>query len=169
MWSKAKISEYNRAYRLANAERISIRRKLYYYSNWERIRKERKTAYAEDQILRRKVLDNSAKRRKEKPAECAAAIAKWQKANPARANAINKKHKAAKIRALPLWADLEKIQEFYSEAHRLTKETGVIHQVDHIVPLQSKLVSGLHVEANLRVIPKRENCSKQNRFWPNMP
>jgi hypothetical protein len=37
------------------------------------------------------------------------------------------------------------------------------------VPLRSKLVSGLHVENNLRVIPARENNQKKNKHWPDMP
>jgi hypothetical protein len=62
------------------------------------------------------------------------------------------------------WANLEKIKQLYREARKLTEETGVPHHVDHIIPLQGKLVSGLHVENNLRVIPAKENISKHNRF-----
>lgn len=40
--------------------------------------------------------------------------------------------------------------------------------VDHIVPLQSNWVCGLHCEANLRVIPGAENESKRNFWWPQM-
>lgn len=33
----------------------------------------------------------------------------------------------------------------------------------------SKLVCGLHVEHNLRVITQKENQRKNNVFWPDMP
>lgn len=166
MWSKEKTAAYNRKYRLNNAERISIRRKAFYLSNRARLSFERKLKYKENPEPAKK---RAAKRRLQNAVGCAIAIARWQKAHPDRANAINRKHKAAKLKALPFWADLGKIEKFYSDAQRLSKETGIAHQVDHIVPLQSSLVSGLHVEANLRIIHKSLNCSKQNRFWPNMP
>jgi hypothetical protein len=43
------------------------------------------------------------------------------------------------------------------------------HDVDHIVPLTSKFVCGLHCEANLQYLPSRVNQSKKNRYWPDMP
>ena len=76
---------------------------------------------------------------------------------------------ARKIRATPAWADIEAIRAFYEEAAVLRKATGVEYHVDHIVPLQSVLVCGLHCEANLQIIPAIENESKRNFWWPDMP
>jgi hypothetical protein len=74
------------------------------------------------------------------------------------------KRRAARLQRTPPWADLKAIRAVYALARALTVSTGVEHHVDHEYPLQGKLVSGLHVPANLRVITWRENVRKRNRF-----
>lgn len=68
------------------------------------------------------------------------------------------KRRASKLNATPSWADQDIIKEFYQEA--------AYHQghIDHIVPLQHKLVCGLHVEHNLQLLSPTENFSKSNNF-----
>ncbi len=77
------------------------------------------------------------------------------------------KRRAAKDQRTPNWLTHEHkaaILRVYSERARLTKETGVVHHVDHIVPLRGKNVSGLHVPWNLQVLTAKENLSKSNKF-----
>lgn len=50
-----------------------------------------------------------------------------------------------------------------------TEHTGVRHSVDHTVPLNHPLVSGLHRAANFEVVPLLDNIRKGNRWWPDMP
>jgi hypothetical protein len=68
--------------------------------------------------------------------------------------------------ATPKWLtqnQLSEIECFYSEAKRLTIETGIKYSVDHIWPLRGEGFVGLHVPWNLRVIPLIDNISKGNR------
>ena len=80
--------------------------------------------------------------------------------------------RAAKRQAIPLWAKDELdsfiVKELYDLATRRSTDTGVKHHVDHIVPLRSDFVCGLHCAANLRVVTGSENHSKGNRTWPGM-
>ena len=66
----------------------------------------------------------------------------------------------------PLWRDINKIREIYDECKRITKESGILHHVDHIVPLRGQNVSGLHVHQNLRIITADENQRKKNKLLP---
>lgn len=93
----------------------------------------------------------------------------WAQANAAKCRARYKAYMARKLRAMPIWADLEKIEALYELAQQMTKSTGQPWHVDHVVPLTSKLVCGLHTHDNLQVIPGSLNLSKSNRYWPDMP
>lgn len=77
--------------------------------------------------------------------------------------------RSLKLQRTPLWSNSGEILEFYITAEGLGMITGVHYEVDHIVPLQSHLVCGLHCEANLQVLQRSENRSKSNRYWPDMP
>ncbi len=77
------------------------------------------------------------------------------------------KRRAVKIQRTPNWLsklDIWLIEEIYVLAALRTKLTGVVWHVDHIVPLQGELVSGLHIPVNLQVITAKENMYKSNKF-----
>ena len=105
--------------------------------------------------------------RKHKAANKHAVKAEYEKNKPAYFERAARR-RATKKQATPAWADIEAIREYYRAA-RAFRKYGYDFHVDHIVPLKSPLVSGLHTEANLRLLPGAENLSKHNRFWPDMP
>lgn len=76
------------------------------------------------------------------------------------------KRRAGTIRATPPWVDFDAIKEIYRKSEELTRTTGVKHCVDHIIPLNHKLVCGLHVETNLQILTDAENTAKSNYFKP---
>lgn len=81
----------------------------------------------------------------------------YNRKNPKRASAWWAKRYAAKLNRTPPWADLEAIQKFYEACPE-----G--YEVDHIIPLQGKEVSGLHVLENLQYLTREENRQKSNKF-----
>jgi hypothetical protein len=84
-------------------------------------------------------------------------------------NAHSGKRRAALIQRTPQWLaddDLWVIEQAYELAVLRTKMFGFNWHVDHIIPLQGKLVSGLHAPNNLQVIPGKENLAKHIKFTP---
>ena len=69
---------------------------------------------------------------------------------------------------VPKWANRFFIKEIYALAKLRTKITGFPWEVDHIIPINGKFVSGLHVENNLRVVPRVVNKSKGNKYFPSI-
>ncbi len=72
-------------------------------------------------------------------------------------NARQSTYRCKKLQRTPKWSETEKIAEFY-------KHCPNGWAVDHIIPLQGELVSGLHVLNNLQYLTKEENSKKHNKF-----
>lgn len=82
-------------------------------------------------------------------------------------NKIQAKRKAAELQRTPAWLtedDFWLIEEAYELAAKRTNLFKFAWHVDHVIPLQGKLVSGLHVPTNMQVIPWDENRRKSNKF-----
>jgi len=90
----------------------------------------------------------------------------WAADNRAKSNAMKQRCSGARKIATPSWADYDKIKQIYLLAAITREVTGCDVHVDHIIPLNNKVVCGLHVSANLRIIPAEQNFSKGNRFSP---
>jgi len=67
-------------------------------------------------------------------------------------------------KSMPPWANVTEIRNIYKRARQLTYETGIKHEVDHIIPSTHPLVCGLHVENNLQILTEHENIKKSNSF-----
>lgn len=93
---------------------------------------------------------------------------KTKEKSPWVSRAILARYRAAMLQAMPSWADREQIKEVYKIADVLAGECGETLHVDHIIPLQGKNVSGLHVPWNLQVLTAFHNRSKGNRLHADL-
>lgn len=85
-----------------------------------------------------------------------------------RHNEVGSKRRA-RLRNRPKWSDKSKVQLIFVKAKELSLRYSIEFHVDHVVPLRSKYVSGLHTEDNLQVLEKGINLRKKDLYWPDMP
>lgn len=71
-----------------------------------------------------------------------------------------------KILATPPWVSHKEMMELHRRKLQVTEETGIRHQLDHIIPLNHPMVSGLNVPWNIQIVPHWHNANKGNRFNP---
>lgn len=132
--NRENLREYKRTWRLENKQKQQEKEAEYYKLNQEKIKQYQLT---------------------------------YKKQNPAKVNALSKKRKTSKKLRTPSWLTeihFERIENQYRLASLLTKVTGQLHHVDHIIPLHGKTVSGLHTPSNLQVILAVENLKKGISF-----
>jgi hypothetical protein len=121
-----------------------------YYREWKQENRERLKEYK-----RKWYLENAQKEKERKR--------RWRQENADKKNATSAKRRAAKLQRTPAWANQEEITIWYEVAEVLSR-SGVKFHVDHVVPLQGKIVSGLHVSENMQVLPASLNISKHNQW-----
>ena len=157
-------AKYNKEYREKNKDKLRAYRRAWRRDNPDK-RKEQNKRYA-----------------KKHPDVLKAKSLRWRKANPERAAEVSRKtrlkckarvlankakYRASKRNRTPKWVDKEHlwlIKQAYELAVLRKKITGIEWHVDHIVPLNGKIVSGLHVIENIQVIPGKENYLKNNKY-----
>lgn len=77
------------------------------------------------------------------------------------------KRRASKLQRTPPWLseqDKAYIEYIYKFSRNISKYLDKEYHVDHIIPLQGDLVSGLHVPSNLQVLPANNNLQKGNKW-----
>jgi hypothetical protein len=193
---KTCISLYNTSYHKNNSEIINKHKREYYSENKEEMEEYYKNRYKDNResiLLRnkiynlnnkdiRKIYNDEYRQKNSKSIKEQKRIYRqennkvinlrhslWVKNNLDKVNAKNTRRKTTKLNRTPNWSNQKDINILYKDAKELKKLTGINFHVDHIVPLKSKFVSAFHVVANLQILEAKENLSKGNRYWPDMP
>jgi len=162
-------SEYLKKWRAENPEKVaagiarSVERRK---SRWEEFLQRERDRYKANPS---KWAEAQRERIKSHPETRQAVVRRSYEKHQHKFAARTAKRKALKLQATPVWADMQKIEAIYEEARRLTNETGVLHEVDHIYPLQGKTSCGLHVHTNLRVLTRSANRAKGAKIDKGLP
>jgi len=150
--NREKINAHDRA-RYATDEKARDRKKAA-TAAWVKRNKEAVVSHKKNYVDRNRAKVRAANRR-------------WSSKNTAKKAAYAANRRAAKAHRTPLWLtdeDFWIMDEVYDLAAARSKATGVPHQVDHIIPLQGRIVSGLHVPSNLQILTAHENATKHNQY-----
>ena len=154
---------YQKAYAQRNREKAYQRVKEWRAANPEKWAEQNKR-YAER--YPEKTVKRTQEWRKRHPERAAESSRKTRQKHAARVLANKAKYRAVKLQATPNWLNKGHWFEIgcvylYRDA---LKRIGLDYHVDHIVPLQGKKVSGLHVPENLQVLPADRNRLKNNHY-----
>lgn len=154
---------YQKAYAQRNREKAYQKVKEWRAANPEKWAEQNKR-YAER--YPEKTVKRTQEWRKRHPERAAESSRKTRQKHAARVLANKAKYRAVKLQATPNWLNKGHWFEIscvylYRDA---LKRVGFDYHVDHIVPLQGKTVSGLHVPENLQVIPAKQNRLKNNNY-----
>ena len=152
-WCKLCCKEY----RNKNKEKIKAAKKKHYDSNKERILEKCKEDYSKYKDRIKEYNKEYSKKNRDKINNKKRAT---YRTSPENKLALNGRYRANKTNGTPVSLTKEEsnmIREFYKEAKRLEKETGIKYHVDHIVPLSK---GGLHIPQNLQVLTATDNIIK---------
>ena len=170
--NKEEENAQSAAYYRANAEEIkeAARRRFAADGGVQRAASARWKAKNAERVAEYKRAKRAQQPKKVRPPKdpTAALRAKkaWKARNPHRVAGDKIARLARTKHATPARADKELMADIYALARIYREHTPVIAHVDHIVPLRSPLVCGLHTHDNLSCLPRDENIRKGNRVWP---
>lgn len=136
-----------------NKKRIKNKSENYYKSNKESISKKSKEYYKKNKTT---IYNRVRKWCKNNPEKVKEYGKRDRQKHRGRVNSHSAKRRSKLLQRTVPWASLKDIKKFYVNCPK-----G--YEVDHIIPVQGKKVSGLHVLNNLQYLPKTENRKKGNK------
>lgn len=164
----------NAAYYLRQKEKIALRTSAWKAANPDKIRaaeqkrrltpevKAKEAAFRETN--RERLRFQQTEWRLRNPEAEKAKGQKWSKANRGTKQATLARYRASKLKRTPDWSEKDLIGYVYEFCQFLNSDLRGLFHVDHIYPMRSEEVSGLHVFMNLQILTGAENTAKGNRL-----
>jgi hypothetical protein len=147
---RSKKVAYDREWKQKNKEKLAAQSNARYHANPAKQR------------------DSNRRWRRKNPGKHELGLKNWRTAHPEINLANARARYAAERQAVPLWAGRKRMLAWYAARLAAQELFGVAVQVDHIVPLRSNKVCGLHCEDNMQLLPAVVNAAKSNRVWSDM-
>jgi len=166
----------NRAWTEANREKRNENKRRSYAKNKGGAKKRMKEYNKKNKAAIK--AQRKAKYLREKEKRCAASkawreahkkqnrktINAWHDKNPGAKREMNRRRKLKQKQATPAWADVAAMRLIYNEAAELSRQFDRKQHVDHIIPINSPDVCGLHCPQNLQVVSAAKNMAKHNKL-----
>jgi hypothetical protein len=145
--------EYQKKYVANNKDVLKEKQRHYYKKNKEKI-KQKSKKYRENN--RDFFIEYQKQHYRKNKTKYQKYFKKYLQENKKAILANVSKYKANKRKATPVWANNKLIQNIY-------KNCPEGFHVDHIYPLRSPIMCGLHVENNLQYLKAEQNIAKNNK------
>lgn len=159
------VKDHHSVWRVKNKDKMAAKEKRWRENNSQKIKKLREKWAANNPEKNKQVLEAARKKwRINNKDKIAKARKDWFARNEGYRAAAAAKRRAREQKAMLNTISTQDFKAIYLECSKISRRTGVQHNVDHIVPLQGQNVCGLHVPWNLQVITAEQNVSKSNKW-----
>lgn len=146
--------EFHSSIYIKNINKYKKHNKNYYISNKDKVLKQQKEWYKENKEL---IAQRRLEYQRNNPEGHCKRNKIYRDRYPKRRLYLTRKRQLEKLQRTPVGANLDIIKIFYENCQQ-----G--YEVDHIIPLKGKTVSGLHIRSNLQYLLPEDNLKKRNKF-----
>lgn len=141
-----------------------------YLKEWGLRNQDKIKSYRQNIKHKKKAVERTVKGQRDNPEKHAVKKLRYlatEKGKKSRKANRNYRRERTKICSLGNIWEMETLA-IYKNCQDLNSD-GIRWEVDHVIPLLGRDVSGLHVPWNLRIVPKEENRMKTNKLLKDSP
>lgn len=155
-------------YYTANREECITRATVWQDQNPQRVRDVRRQRYHTNSEVKERAVYRAKQYYVQNSAHARQNAKLWRERNGIRRQLYERMRKQGLLGAIPAWFETDKIRDVYTQCRQLNRKFSRKgpdrFEADHIIPLVSDTVCGLHCWSNLQLLCKSENAAKSNRY-----